>query len=68
MALIKRDPFARTELHRATVSPREGETCQWCGHLNGHGKLFRYRIESDGGRTSLDANLFCSLSCRNAYF
>jgi hypothetical protein len=68
VALIRRDPWARIELHRATVSPSWSETCAWCGNRNGHGKLFRYRIESDSGRKSEDAKLFCSVTCRDSYY
>ena len=66
MALIRRDPFARQELHRATVR-HSSRTCDWCGNLNAHRSLFHYRIETDGGRSYEDDHLFCSLPCRTAY-
>lgn len=69
MALVSRDPFARTELHKRQV-PANGRTCEWCGSCTfraGKMVLFEYRTESDGGRVSPHRGLFCSLKCHNAY-
>ena len=66
---ISRDPFARTELHSETVdylgAGRTG--CWYCDGLNGYGKLFQYRQESDGGRVSHIQGKFCSITCMRAY-
>ena len=73
MAYVSRDPFGRTELHRKAVHVRKPITeapvtgCAWCGSLNGRGNLYRYRTESDGGRTFEDSRLFCSVGCRRLY-
>ena len=63
MELMSRDPFAREELHRDTT---EGE-CSWCGGTNARGKVYRYHIETDGGREVPLPGLFCSESCRKSY-
>lgn len=63
MALVRRDPFARQELHR---EPEQG-TCAFCGGSNRYGKVWRYRVEADGGRTFPDVRVFCSVGCREAY-
>jgi hypothetical protein len=68
MAMINRDPFARHELHRETVSTREA--CKWCGGTRKGGKLFEYRTERDDStvsRRSVHNGLFCSKSCHDAY-
>lgn len=68
--LVSRDPFAREELHR----DREysGRTCSECGRhrLTPHGRafLYRYSVETDGGRTFVDDRLFCSVGCRRAFY
>ena len=72
MAYVSRDPFAREETHRtslpapASTSPVTG--CAWCGNLNGRGGLYRYRTETDGGRTNEDTRAFCSIDCRRTYY
>lgn len=71
MALVNRDVFARQETHRETVHVRQdrpAESCAWCGGVSGRGTLYRYRMETDGGRRSEDARCFCSVSCRRAYY
>lgn len=69
MAYISRDPFARQELHRRTVKQNYGNSlrCSWCGSKNARGNLFEYRIESDGGRSSIIRGLFCSVQCMKDY-
>lgn len=69
MALISRDSFARTELHKETVRPAKGESCKWCGRLsyNRGPRLFKYRRESDGGRVYEISGLFCSVECMRTY-
>lgn len=59
--LISRDPFARTELHRASVGTG---SCKWCGS---HKRLDHYWTESDGGRKFAHPGLFCSVSCFRSY-
>jgi hypothetical protein len=68
MVLVKRDPFARTELHRELV--RTNLACYWCGGTRGEGevrKLYEYRTESDGGSKNKHHGLFCSKSCHDSY-
>ncbi len=63
---ISRDPFARESLQRSIE--HEG-SCAWCGSTRRNGSVFRYGVNrDDNGRTSWDAKVFCSLSCRNAYY
>lgn len=62
-ALISRDPFARTELHREIV--RTPGRCAWCGQPRP--RLFRYRTETDGGRRFDHTGLFCSKACHDDY-
>jgi hypothetical protein len=66
MALMYRNPFAREELHRQAV-PATLQGCYWCGGTNAHGRLYAYRVETDGGRTYDVRGAFCSESCRKAY-
>lgn len=71
---VSRDPFAREELHRTFV---RGVACAWCGNqsrtTNKRGSTvdnagsWRYRVETDGGRTYEDTKTFCSKSCRESY-
>lgn len=68
MPMVWRDAYARQELHRATIKPSHGETCNWCGNLNRRGNLFQYRIETDAGRKFFDDKLFCSVGCRDSYY
>ena len=72
MALVSRDAFARTELHRA---PAEGE-CRWCGsrktrmnHATGKVtklKTYRYWTETAGGSRFDAPGVYCSMSCLRA--
>lgn len=64
MALISRNSFARTELHRDRVASSPHKNCSWCGTQK---ILFQYYTETDGGTKSEDRNLFCSTSCRKEY-
>ena len=71
MALVSRDPFARTELHRR-LECRHGEGCDWCGGRRQHKgvttwNLFRYYTETDSGRRHEHKGLFCCKSCHDAY-
>lgn len=72
MAYVSRDPFARQEIHKTR---EHGGACTWCcvrdqpasgAYVEGH--VYRYRVESDGGRKTEDRHTFCSLSCRRAYY
>jgi hypothetical protein len=31
MAMVSRDPFTRTELHRERIWVKDNITCRWCG-------------------------------------
>jgi hypothetical protein len=70
MAIVRRDPFAREELHRRLVQAA-GRTCDWCGGtrtVNLRGKwLHEYTVESDGGRVARVRGVFCGLSCMEEY-
>lgn len=76
---VSRDPFARESLTREAVSADSMRTgCTWCGNFAGRQTgprlgdrrlyLFRYTVETDGGRSYPDSKLFCSLNCRRAYY
>lgn len=71
MALVSRDTFARTELHRERTYLNSGYTCMWCGQTKttpkGRCYLFSYRVESDGGRKDAIRGLYCSNHCHAAY-
>src|SRR5262245_55616426 len=66
---VNRNPFAREELHKSREYTYG--TCAWCGsHCEtpkGKRFLYRFRVESDGGRKSEDSRLFCSKPCRDDY-
>ncbi len=70
MTYVSRNPFAREELHKEREYGALA-SCAWCGGQkvtpNGREYLFRYRVETDGGRKSGDRKLFCSLQCRRDY-
>lgn len=57
MPIVSRDPFARTEIHYSLVTT--DQECTWCGMPGPNGKLRKYRIETDGGRTFEISGLFC---------
>jgi len=71
--LVKRNPFARTELHRERVPGECAECGQWAGRVRGAdgtrgaGYVYRYRLEHDGGRVEQGNVLFCGEDCRKAY-
>ena len=65
MRLISRDPFARQELHRATL--KTTKTCDWCGSTRKHGILYRYDIHTDGGTKYEGSRLFCCKGCHDTY-
>jgi hypothetical protein len=70
--LVNRDPFAREELHVERVHD-PATTCTWCGGIrmtahSGINWLYRFWVETDGGRKYVDEQLFCSRNCRNCYF
>jgi hypothetical protein len=70
MALVSRDPFARTELHRERVYVTSA-ACDWCGGIcrtkSGRHYLWQYRFETDGGRKYTSERKFCCKSCHDAY-
>jgi hypothetical protein len=61
-----RDPFARQTLLRKPVDAG-GKTCDWCGSESVGGKLYQYKLESDGGRSSEVKGLFCCDGCMKSY-
>lgn len=67
MTTVQRDPFARTELRRETVTNNgHPQHCQWCGQQRA--RLYRYGTETDGGRfLGWATGLFCNLGCFKAY-
>lgn len=68
-ALISRNPFSRTEVHREVIDAY-GQTCSWCGGVRRSGKLFVYYTERDGsgGRNRRTHNgQFCSKSCHDSF-
>jgi hypothetical protein len=69
--LVKRDPFAREEIYRKREYGIGGNKCTWCGRVNrtpkGKPFLFRYTLETDGGRKFDITGLFCSEQCRKDY-
>ena len=60
---VNRDPFAREETHKEPIT---GD-CDWCGSQNRYGKVWEYRIETDGGRSNPVRGKFCSISCLHAF-
>lgn len=76
MAYVSRDPFARQELHRTReYAPQWAsgvDHCAWCGQARrtpgGRPYLYRYEVQTDGGRILRDDRLFCSKGCRDAYY
>lgn len=68
MAMISRDPFARTELHRTVIDQTTiNHACDWCGQRPKAHRLFQYYTESDGGRRFYEKGHFCCKPCRDAY-
>jgi len=71
-AFISRDPFSRHDVHRYQVRAGQGhgDSCAFCGGLNGNGKLFIYVIVPDSimQRQQVDPKAFCSIGCRRLYF
>ncbi len=72
MALVSRDPFARTEIHaERDYDVHHGCGCMWCGGLRhtpkGRAFLMQYRLEHDGGRVEQLPGRFCSADCRRSY-
>jgi hypothetical protein len=71
--LVKRDPYARTELHRAPIAGGAGAfrgTCSWCGRrADRPARLYSYWIEHDSvyGRRDQFGGVFCSNACFRAY-
>jgi hypothetical protein len=72
--LVSRDPFAREEIHKESVTVGiEYKNCAWCGcyHTPKPGRkkrLWRFRLETDGGRVSIIDKLFCSIGCYRDYY
>lgn len=65
--LVTRDPFARQELHRVSVTTHQ--SCDWCGGRRANGKLWEYEIQPDGlsFRHQPIKGRFCSASCFRSY-
>jgi len=68
---IRRDSFARVELIRELEYLSSPHTCAWCGAVRhtgtGRAYLYRYAVQTDGGRVHADQRLFCGLGCRTCY-
>lgn len=67
---IARDPFARETIIRERNY--DAGNCTWCGcmpHTTPKGRtyLFRYFVETDGGRKNAIPGTFCSVSCMRSY-
>lgn len=75
MAYVSRDPFARTELHKSAATAygysstlgRPTLSCDWCGSERKASRIYRYRTETDGGRSYEHRGFFCSVSCFRSY-
>jgi hypothetical protein len=61
--IVSRDPFAREEIHKKPVRG----TCAECGGQNRHGKVWKFRVETDGGRSFEIDQEFCSKSCMETF-
>lgn len=68
---VSRDPFAREELHRE-IEFDPAATCPDCGGYRltrtGRRYLYRYTVETDGGRKYADRRAFCSVGCRRSFY
>lgn len=68
---LKHDAFARETVIRDTVIGPDSMTCDWCGRPGKKkgklSRLYRYGIESDGGRQSWVKGKFCCKSCMEFY-
>jgi hypothetical protein len=71
MTLVKRDPFARTELHKRQVKVGPLACCDWCGTKRtrpcGSHYLYELWTEHDGGRKSQHKGRFCGVSCFRSF-
>lgn len=76
--LVTRNCFAREELHKVRVHPadRLRAECAWCGAVEinplrtdgrPQHRIYRFEVQSDGGRVSVDRETFCARTCRAAY-
>lgn len=67
--LIRRDPFAREELHRISVYGTAG--CTWCGQQRktpkGHAYLYVYETQTDAGGARTHKGRFCCKPCHDSY-
>ncbi len=68
MTIIRRNPFARAEIHRTIVKTPKC-SCAWCGQKRKSGNLFAFRVEADSisDRHADYKGLFCSTGCFDAY-
>jgi hypothetical protein len=68
MANMKRDPFARIELHRAVERTCTPKGCKECGQEDRpEHPLYRHWLEKDSGGSSLYPFVYCSWSCFQTY-
>jgi hypothetical protein len=70
--LVSRNPFARCELYASRVHDVTS-TCHYCGGIrvtvrSGTKWLYQFWEKTDGGRTYLDEQMFCSRECRTDYY
>ena len=74
MRTVVRNNFARHTI-RAERVPVDRETCTWCGQqryrVSGHGWLYRYHADDDGGSRHsgplAGGRLFCCRGCAESY-
>lgn len=59
--LVNRDPCEREELHKQSAG--QGE-CDWCGTRK---RVWKYRVETDGGSKFEIKGLFCCKGCMESY-
>lgn len=73
--LVKRDVSARQELHRERFYT-DRFSCAWCGRFNDQRRhrdgerrkyVYRFWLETDGGRKFRDTLVFCSVDCRHTH-
>ena len=61
---VNRNPFARTETERLTLSrPLGNRPCAWCGQP----ARFQYRFVTDGGTVGTWSRTFCGIGCYRSF-
>jgi hypothetical protein len=76
MKTLQRDPFARGEYVRFTITaPAHSETCAWCGNskltheFQKSARFYRYAWWSDDKKAPADPGgpVFCNFDCFRTY-